>query len=161
MGYTEFKNLPSKDTPLSAEKLNEMQKGLMELVFPIGSTYITQSDTNPKDILRFGTWERFKGLIALGLDENDSSFNEIGKKGGEKEHTLSVNEMPSHSHEVAISGTRIKKATSGMMAGGDFWNMAVGLNGNQDFDIVASGNSQPHNNLQPYEVTGYMWIRRA
>lgn len=156
MGYTEFKNLPSKDTPLSAEKLNEMQKGLMDLVFPIGSTYITQSDTNPKDILRFGTWERFKGLIALGLDENDSSFNEIRKKGGEKEHILSVNEMPSHSHmQYVASNDGVQAERRDYNEDGRSSIYEQGCYTGQ------TGGNQAHNNLPPYEVTGYMWIRRA
>ena len=32
-------------TPLSAENLNQMQDNLLQLVFPVGSTYITQDNT--------------------------------------------------------------------------------------------------------------------
>lgn len=80
----------SGNTPCSAENLNKMQ----EDIFPIGSTYITQTDTNPSTILGFGTWERLKGKVLVGLDENDTNFNSIGKTGGEKTHQLTQAELP-------------------------------------------------------------------
>lgn len=152
MPYFNFEN---GVTPINDTNLNAMQQGLMELVFPIGSTYITQSDTNPKDILKFGTWERFKGLVALGIDENDSNLNAIGKKGGEKEHKLTIEEMANHFH------------------GGTFWQQKEGYGNISTSNVGGASNranigsvekiggDQPHNNMQPYEVTGYMWIRRA
>lgn len=92
MGYTNFTNgiLPA----MNDETLNNMQIELIKLVFPIGSIYITQNDTNPSEILKFGTWERVKGKVLVGLDENDTDFNVIGKTGGEKTHKLSIAEMP-------------------------------------------------------------------
>lgn len=35
MAYLDFENYPSTKTPRNAETFNAMQKGLMELVFPI------------------------------------------------------------------------------------------------------------------------------
>lgn len=72
------------------------------MLFRFGSTYVTQTNTNPSTILRFGTWERLKGKIPIGLDEDVEQFNEIGKTGGEIEHTLTVLEMPTHSHTYAV-----------------------------------------------------------
>ena len=77
MGYTNFVN--GNKPNLSAPNLNNMQIELMKLVFPIGSTYITQEETNPSTILNFGTWERVKGKVLVGLDEDDTDFNTIGK----------------------------------------------------------------------------------
>ena len=101
MGYTTFTN--GTQPALSDTILNNMQVELIKLVFPIGSTYITQTNTNPSEILKFGTWERVKGKVLVGLDEDDTAFNTIGKTGGEKTHTLTVDEMPSHTHDVAIA----------------------------------------------------------
>lgn len=153
MGYFNFENSPSEKTPLSAENLLAMQKGLMELVFPVGSTYITQSNTNPNTILKFGTWERFKGKVGVGLDEDDTNMNTIGKTGGEKEHTLTVNEMPNHDHEIDLN-----------IEGRGSTNWA--FRSNQEYlggtvKTLKSGGGQAHNNMQPYEVVGYMWIRRS
>lgn len=152
MGYTNFSN--NGHPALNDEGLMAMQKGLMELVFPIGSTYITESaEINPNTILGFGIWERFKGKIAIGIDEGDEDFNTVGNTGGEKEHTLVVNEIPSHRHEIAVrnnseTGLYETKATN---ATGDVGSA----------NTLSTGGGQPHNNLQPYEVVGYMWIRRS
>lgn len=148
MGYFNFEN---NVTPVNDTNLNVMQKGLMELVFPIGSTYITQANTNPNSILGFGTWERLKGKVCLGLDENDSDLNKIGNTGGEKAHTLTVNEIPPHSHmgtPAYYRAVTVEQATE--------LNSQTGTQGSTG----VTGGGQSHNNMQPYEVVGYMWIRR-
>lgn len=146
-------NFENGVTPINDTNLNKMQTDLLKAVFPIGSTYITQENTNPNTILGFGTWERFKGLVALGVDENDSDFNAIGKKGGEKTHKLTINEIPKHTHHIKVknnseTGLYETKATNSSGETGD----AV---------TDSTGGDQPHNNMQPYEIVGYMWIRRA
>lgn len=157
MSYTEFENDQAPD--LSAETLNRMQIELMKLVFPVGSTYITQTNTNPSAILKFGTWERLKGRVCVGLDENDEYFNAIGKEVGESEHTLIASEMPSHSHEVVYANNGKK-----VQFGGDgtqykmSWN-ADGFDGGAELIAASTGGNQSHNNIQKTKVVGYMWIR--
>lgn len=142
MGYFNFENLPSEKTPLSAENLLAMQKGLMELVFPIGSTYITQSNTNPNSILGFGTWERLKGKVCLGLDEDDTDINEIGKTGGTKKHK----------HTTSILGGTFVTNQDGC-----HFIKASSTDAAANYDYESSEVS----NMPPYEVVGYMWIRRS
>ena len=156
MGYFNFEN---NVTPANDTNLNAMQKGLMELVFPVGSTYITQNDTNPNTILKFGTWERLKGKVCLGLDQDDTNMNEIGKTGGEKTHTLSTSEIPNHAHYSLIHQSGSEAQGYGLSTGGAFVNrvMVEGMT----LDTSTTGGSQAHNNMQPYEVVGYMWIRRS
>lgn len=131
--------------------------GLLQLVFPVGSTYITQSaDTNPNDVLGFGTWTRFKGRVAIGVDENDNDFATVGYVGGEKSHRLTVEEIPSHTHSVTQNSLgasdRIYVSTgSGNSVGNPIGEISIGLTGGNNY----------HNNMQPYEVVGYMWKRTA
>lgn len=128
---------------------------ILELVFPIGSTYITQTNVNPNTILGFGTWERLKGKVCLGLDEDDTDFDAIGKTGGEKEHTLTIPELAEHDH-IANSLIYWAQTASSGLAGtdGTYWRAEVRNTGK-------SGGNQPHNNMQPFEIVGYMWIRRT
>ncbi len=126
---------------------------MSKLILPIGSTYITQDNTNPSTILGFGTWERLKGKVCLGLDEDDSDLNEIGKTGGESKHTLTINEIPSHAHNTNIQ-------LEGQ--GNEEWSIrAVQQYKGGKVSTITTGGGEAHNNLQPYEVVGYMWIRRA
>lgn len=166
MGYTNFVN--GNKPNLSAPNLNNMQIELMKLVFPVGSTYITQEETNPSTILNFGTWERVKGKVLVGLDEDDTAFNIIGKTGGEKTHTLTVNEMPEHIHKLngntnvtfsddTINPYLLASAKRGYAEGSNVtFSEGYSLN-----DTTTVGGGQAHNNLQPYQVVGYMWIRTA
>lgn len=146
------------NTPLTAENLNKMQTKLLEMAFPIGSTYITQNNTNPNTILNFGTWERLKGRACLGVDEDDEDFKTIGKTGGEKTHKLTIDEMASHNHSM-------KNDDAGYYPG---WGTRSGwccTTAQQNNGGLAStdysGGDKPHNNMPPYEVVGYMWIRRS
>lgn len=133
-------------------EVGKMQ-GLLQIIFPVGSRYVTQENKNPNLILGFGTWERLKGKVCLGLDEDDSNLNAVGKKGGEKTHTLTVVEMPSHSHSILTA--------NGL--GDQEWGYEFNYSGKAAYHgaLTYQGQSQPHNNMQPYEVVGYMWIRRA
>ena len=73
---------------------------IYDLIYPIGSIYQTiDKNFNPKDIFG-GTWSRIKGKMIVGVDEEDDEISESEKTGGEKMHTLTVNEMPSHRHDL-------------------------------------------------------------
>jgi microcystin-dependent protein len=39
-----------------------------------------------------------KGMFIVGYDPNDTDYNATGLMGGEKEHALTVSELPSHRH---------------------------------------------------------------
>lgn len=151
MGYTEFKN--GQSPYLSESTLMAMQKGLMELVFPIGATYITQDETNPVNILEFGTWERLKGKVTVGLDEDAEEFNQIGKEGGETKHTMTTREMPRHTHGMFIN--------EGNDNAYRFSPASNKSNVSSTANLSFTGNGEAFNIIQPYKVVGYMWIRTA
>ena len=136
--------IPVVDTGTKKMKLST----LLSLVFPIGSTYITQTDTNPSTILGFGTWERLKGKVVVGLDEDDADFNQINKTGGSKyiqEHY--------HKDSIATNGHETLETVgyNGSQKTAQYYVRTSGVQG------AKTGNS---GNLQPYQVVGYMWIRR-
>lgn len=82
-----------------------------------------------------------KGLVTAGYDSTQTEFNAVGKTGGEKTHTLTVDEMPSHSHEVPrgvlLDGTRLQRALAS-------------TDENANIPSASTGGGQPHNNIQPY-----------
>ena len=160
--YINFKN--GQGPYISDTQLNQLQKLIkadikskLELTFPIGSTYVTQENTNPNTILGFGTWERLKGKVCVGLDEDDADeyFDEIGKEGGEKKHTQTIQEMARHNHADYIANGQ----------GAGEWGYQFEYNNNSAGQNAGAsgytGNGQPFNIIQPYRVVGYMWIRTA
>lgn len=152
----EFKDLPSTDIPYNAETFTAMQNKLLDSIFPIGRGFIDFTDTDYSNYLGF-TWEReLVGLTPIGLDTTQTEFNEIGKTGGEKTHTLTIDEMPSHGHNANLSAgteTGISRLIT------SDWSYNTKNQQNSGL-INSSGGGQPHNNLPPYGVVAY-WKRVA
>lgn len=136
-------------------KDSENEKIYPHPYYPIGSIFLSVNDTNPSTWFG-GTWEQIaEGRTLVGVDTSDTDFNTVEKTGGEKKHTLTINEMPSHKHQVDYDqvwdgggGTRVLGTTdNGGSWGSDTW-------------VHATGGGQSHNNLQPY-FTCYIWCRIA
>ncbi|MFA9493188.1 DUF859 family phage minor structural protein [Streptococcus sp. E17BB] len=127
----------------------------LDQLYPVGSIYQSTNSTNPSTFMG-GTWERFgQGRVLVGVNESDSDFNAPNKTGGAKTHTLTVDEMPSHSHGQYVS------ANSGNQAIRRDWTSDGGSTAYpQGVNTGNTGGNQPHNNLQPF-ITVYMWRRIA
>lgn len=139
---------------------NEIKPGLtkteiLDMIYPVGSIYISISSSNPSYIMG-GTWQRFaNGKTLVGIDEYDSDFNFPNRTGGAKTHTLTTSEMPSHSHGFngnKMVGNGYGDGPANVTASGGWFQLHPSTS--------TEGGSQPHNNLQPY-VTVYMWRRTA
>lgn len=132
--------------------------GLLDYIYPVGSIYMSVSSSNPASLFG-GTWISWgAGRVPVGVDTSDSSFSSVEKTGGEKTHTLTTNEMPSHEHTT--SGSWGVEVTAGYKYTGTF-NVNDNANGllteKQNMKV---GGGAAHNNLQPY-ITCYMWKRTA
>ena len=126
-----------------------------KLLYPIGSIYMSIQDTNPS-VFFGGTWERIaKGKTLVGVDENDTDFNTSSKTGGEKVHTLTVNEIPSHNHNIGWSNTTNLIATGQQGIPGQ-----APVNRVDSWKTFSTGGNQPHNNMQPF-YTCYIFVRTA
>lgn len=67
-------------------------------MYPVGSIYTSINSANPSTYFG-GAWQRFgQGQVLVGVNESDPDFATAQKTGGEKEHVLTVDEMPSHTH---------------------------------------------------------------
>lgn len=132
--------------------VTDLTKQLFLLMHRVGDIIFSTSDENPSTIYG-GTWVAWgKGQVPVGVDTSDSDFNTVEKTGGEKEHTLTVDEMPSHKHDFGQ-----QFATTSNLSGSYGYYMIAGT---QTDVIKNTGGNQPHNNLQPY-ITCYMWKRIA
>lgn len=122
--------------------------------YPVGKIIMSTTNTNPSTYLGFGTWELWgSGRVPVGVDTEDEDFNTAEQTGGEKEHILTVNEMPSHYHQLAIDGGS-DAGTMDRLALNDYGPARWYSN------TRPTGNGQAHNNMPPY-ITCYMWKRTA
>lgn len=130
-------------------KLNpKLVKEILELQYPIGKTELFFDNNDHSNYMGF-TWQlEAKGKAIVGIDTNDTDFNTIGKTGGEKTHTLTIQEMPKHSHKVYYTDD-----------GGQGSIARINVMGNQT-STTEVGGGQAHNNVQPYEVFA-IWVRTA
>ena len=104
-----------------------------------------------------GSWSNgrqtpnLKGRFIVGYDPGDGDYNSVGRAGGEKRHTLSVNEMPSHNHSTELH-------TVGYSASWNSQKEAVAHTSNYDNKnngtvwpgTSYSGGNQAHENRPPY-----------
>lgn len=121
--------------------------------YPVGSIYISTNSTSPAELFS-GTWERLKDRFLLATGDT----YEAGSTGGEAQHTLTVEEMPSHQHglrDVLINTTLGTWIHVG--AGDSIISYSTEILANR---TNSTGGNKAHNNLPPY-LTVYMWKRIA
>lgn len=109
-------------------------------------------DTEAKVKAFYGgtSWTAIEGVFLLGT----SSAHAIGSTGGEETHTLTITEMPSHSHGVNSGATVFANG------GANDVSQVTGSRTYTYLSINNTGGGQAHNNMPPYK-TVYIWERTA
>ena len=137
---------------------NIVNKTQLDYVHPVGQIFTTTSSTFDPNVEWGGVWQKLTDKFLVGA----GSTYTLGDTGGEAEHTLTVNEMPSHSHgfvkggsALCLGATSYVEITGGFDTGA-YWN---NLNKARS-DIANAGGGQAHNNLPPYQAV-YMWERTS
>ena len=123
----------------------------------------------PADEIPAG-WEavpdaEWKGRVPVVMDESQTEFNEVGKTGGAKAHTLTPNEQGSIKWRVRADDGDMqiaaRKTIQALQIGEDF--VDVGGFGNDQYsdwqESSLEADADEHNNLQPYKVVMFIrWV---
>ena len=146
--YATIKYVDSAD-----EKLQATIDAILSRIYPVGSIYLSVDSTSPESIFG-GTWEPIPtGKMLLSAGDGYA----VESTGGEAEHTLTVDELPSHSHDMIIKNTnengRTDEANNSGSGSSGFENFAT-------WHTKTTGGGKAHNNLPPY-LAVYMWKRIA
>lgn len=150
----------------SATEDNSNNNITLNDVYPVGSIYMSVNDVDPK-FLFGGEWEQIQDcfLLASGMASN-------GETGGEETHTLTSDEMPSHTHiqenhqhTLPNSAVVYNSNNPGSIQHGNTQKYTV----NTDLQLQTNpsaavnqntGGGQAHNNMPPFLVVN-MWKRVA
>lgn len=178
------------DTIVEELKNNVMNSLIDELIlednkkkYYVGKLVFDTKNVNPATYLGFGTWTLWgAGRVPVGVDTTDTKFNTVEKTGGSNSvsiahthsisgntagHTLTVNEIPKHAHNIERSGS--------VGSGGYVSAYTNNTSGDTGFATENAGGGQAHSHsisltsgsaggsvstVQEY-ITCYIWKRTA
>ena len=135
--------------PKNDKSLEINGKTIFDMVYPVGSVYVSVNATNPSALFG-GTWEQIKDRFLLSAGDTYKA----GATGGEDTHVLTVDEMPRHNH--SIDNLNASGSTTPYMTVQAQEKKGYGGNVQTFF----TGGGQAHNNMPPYIVV-YIWQRTA
>lgn len=131
---------------LDTEFIGKVSGSIFDAIYPVGSIYLAYNHTDPSTLFG-GTWTRMTDGFLWASRATDT----IGQTGGEKTHTLTVNELPKHNHGgTYTNGGDATKTHAWLASGGSA--MA--------YESVDAGGGQAHNNMPPY-IQVSIWRRTA
>lgn len=132
-------------------------KSLLDMVYPVGSIYLSVSGTDPQTLFG-GTWVRLEDVFLLAAGAKHAA----GSTGGEESHILTEDEIAPHKHAMAYGPESSASGTgfSYGIAAGCATNAAGGRGYASNLGTFSAGGGQPHNNMPPY-LAVYTWKRTA
>lgn len=148
-------------------------KTLLDMVYPVGSIYLSVSGTDPQTLFG-GTWARLEDVFLLAA----GAKHPAGSTGGEEAHTITEGEMPSHgnhlmqgrmyqelaenaSNDSSYRGNTLYLGKNAFASTGNFNRGWKDWNGGEMYPAgTLKGGGNPHNNMPPY-LAVYTWKRTA
>lgn len=108
-------------------------KDIIDIIYPVGFVIATTGDQNPNQLWPGTTWKRtLQGRVPIGAGEyweNGKKFSySVGDTGGEAEHKLTGDEMPSHGHSLAFGTTNLSFSFSVRSQSKNAANVLAGTN---------------------------------
>ena len=127
---------------------------ILDIIYPVGSVYLSWNSTDPKNLFG-GTWTRLSGGFLYGCVSSVGTGNGTGT--ATNSHTLTIDQIPSHNHEIDIGS---------FANGGEDWNsiknghIAPQNNQGTRFTTRTRGGGQGHSHNIPY-IAVFAWRRTA
>lgn len=188
-----------QDNITVSELVNALKVEMLKIENPVGHIRMETTNINPATYLGFGTWVLWgSGRVPVGVDKSDTSFNTVEKTGGSKtvntlhshtiashshggetgRHTLTINEMPAHTHDAwQVSSSTTQSSSANALPSATTWtnklwnveNFAKSKGGGAGHSHTIPDSGQLTTStvgngfsslLQPY-ITCYMWKRTA
>lgn len=161
-------DIPEKNK-VTANDMNEIKDALNTLIvpkllnifYPIGSYYETSDTSFDPNTSMGGTWElETDGTVLVSKSNTTGSkFNaSIGSVVGEETHTLTIEELAEHNHNLAYLYDLTKGYKNAFIPTTTVENPT---NYTSDIKTIQNtGGNQPHNNVQPSKIVN-RWHRTA
>lgn len=125
-------------------------RSLLDAFLPVGTIIHRYDHNDPNTMYPGTTWVRMVNTFLWGCDAN----GDVGITGGAKTHTLTLGEMPMHSHSIAVANTASGSLTASNAI--RYNSSATSYNGTAFTNN--SGGGQAHNNMPPYTQVS-IWRR--
>lgn len=180
---TEYHIIESGSTSSIEYEIRRIVQEMDRAKHPIGSLEFNTSGINPSSYLGFGTWELWgAGKVPIGVDSTDESIDEADKVIGNKmtsytpegintggsvgNHTLTVGEMPTHSHSFGNWIDWYAKGNAqGIIGAGTGAGVTTDAGGggahNHGFTQPTFNGTQADINVVQPSISCYMWKRVA
>lgn len=140
---------------LDSSSITYNQKKLCDILYPVGSIYLSTNSTSPKTLFG-GTWSRLKGGFLYGATSGSTYSTGNGTGTSTNDHTLTIDEMPSHNH------TLVNTNTGGYSY--DYTDYSAECGGAKGYDgnvwTAYTGGGQGHSHDIPY-IAVFMWRRTS
>ena len=128
-------------------RLGDVLPDIIDVIYPVGSLYISTLSTNPATILGIGTWGAFGvGRVLVGIDPTDTDFDTVEDTGGAKTSTPDA-------HTGTAVNAHTKEANKQGAAAGDVVTT-------ETHTVTQPNTHAAMSIVQPYIVV-YIWKRTA
>lgn len=131
---------------LDVEFIGKVTGAIFDAILPVGSMVMRYDHLNPNTLYPGTTWVRVYGAFPWFTDDK----GQIGLTGGERNVTLTADQMPKHSHGGTYTNAGTARTHAWLASGGS----AMG------YDTVEAGGGEAHNNMPPY-IQVSAWRRTA
>ena len=133
--------------PTQETSLEILGKTIYDMIYPVGSIYISVAATNPETLFG-GTWEQITGDAYLKIvTENAGTL-----AGTSSEHKIPLSSIPSHHHSVERVAQYGNSGSTANFTSGNAWQGVSGVNTSD------AGGGQAY---YPYYLGVYVWKRTA